>query len=278
MSKRRIRHLVFGLLVAGLIPAGAAGGQAPREPQTAKEIEAFLSSARVASVEKDAEMGRSLPWRVTLDDGEFQARAMFKYIDRRTVQSSRHSYRYELAAYDFSRLLDLEIVPPVVLRDIEGSPGSLQWYAENCRSERDRRRLNLAPRELEAFLHRLEIVQIFEALVNDDCGDQDDTLIHKDSWEICRVDFSAAFRPSPSLSTGCLVRRCSRTLFHRLEDLKRPVIANRMKPYLNGQEIDALFRRVRQFIDLIKNEIRDKGEAAVLFDLKNPEPRGAGHD
>ncbi len=278
MHIRATWQRVFRLVSAGFVLAGTAAGQYPGELRTAKDIEKFLTSAHIVAVEKDVEMGRSIPWRVTLEDGGVQARAMFKYIDRRIVQPPRHSYRYELAAYTLSRLLDLEIVPPTVERVIEGTTGSLQWYAENCQSERDRRRLNQAPPDLEAFLRRIEIIQVFEALVNDECGDPDDTLIHKDSWKVCRIDFSAAFRPAPSISANCLVRRCSRTLFHRLEDLKRPVIVNQMKPFLDSEEIDALFRRIRQFIDLIRNEIREKGEASVLFDEKNPEPWGAQNE
>jgi len=272
MNTRTTWQRVFRLVSAGLVLAGAAAGQFPGELRTAKDIEKFLASARIIAVEKDVEVGRSIPWRVTLEDGGIGARAMFKHIDRRIVQPPRHSYRYELAAYALSRLLDLEIVPPAVERVIEGTAGSLQWYVENCQSERDRRRLNQAPPDIEAFLHRLEIIQVFEALVNDECGDQDDTLIHKDSWKVCRIDFSAAFRPAPSISPNVLVRRCSRTLFHRLEDLKRPVIVNQMKPFLDSEEIDALFRRIRQFLDLIRNEIREKGEASVLFDEKIPDP------
>ncbi len=272
MKTRMILSGVVGAFFFGSALTGSGAGQYPGGMSSVKDIEKFLSSARVVLVEKDVEAGRSVPWRVTLDDGRVKARAMFKHIDRRVVQTPRHSFRYELAAYSLSRLLDLEIVPPAVERVIEGTTGSLQWYVEDCRSERDRRRLNENPPDLDAFLRRLEIIQIFEALANDEIGDQDDTLIHLETWKICRIDFSAAFRPAPAISSSCTVRRCSRTLFHRLEDLKRPVIVTQMKPYLDSEEIDALFHRLRQFVDLIKNEIREKGEASVLFDEKSPTP------
>jgi len=255
-------------LLCRLLLAGAVSGQFPSELRTFKEIEAYLASAPILAAEKDIETGRTLPWRVTLKQGQIQARALFKHVDRRTLQSSRHSYRYELAAYALSRLLDLDIVPPAIERTIEGRTGSLQWYAENCLTERDRRRLKQDPPDLAVFLRRLEIVQVFEALAAENCGDQDDTLIHQDSWKICRVDFSGGFRPTPSIASACVIRHCSRTLFHRLEGLERAVIANQLKRLLDPEEIDALFRRIRQVVETLKTEIREKGESAVLFDEK----------
>jgi hypothetical protein len=260
------------LLFCGFLLAGIAFGQYPGELPTAKEIEAYLSAAPVVSVEKDVEPGRTLPWRVFLDNGRVRARTLFKYVDRRTDEPLRHSYRYELAAYTLSRLIDLPIVPPVVEREVEGTAGSLQWYAENCQSERDRRRLDQNPPNLEQFLRRLDLVLIFEALANDECGDQDDTLIHKDNWKICRIDFSGGFRPTPTISSAAVIKRCSRVLYHRLENLKRPVLVNQFKRYLNDDEIDALYRRMRQIVGILKTAIRENGEAAVLFDEKTPPP------
>ncbi|MCX6564826.1 MAG: hypothetical protein NTW38_00110 [Candidatus Aminicenantes bacterium] len=260
-----------GRFLAALILAAAAIGQSPPSTLTIKDIESYLASAAVVAVEKDVESGRTMPWRVTLDDGRTQARALFKYIDRPTDQPTRHSYRYELAAYALSRLLELEIIPPVVEREIEGMTGSLQWYAENCRSERDRERLREEPPNLPDFLDRLTDVQIFEALVADDCGDKDDTLIHRDTWKVCRVDFSGAFRPAPAIAPSCILQRCSRRLFRHLEMLTLSELTERLQRILHPDEITALFERKQQITGIFQGLIKEKGEAAVLFESKTPE-------
>jgi len=249
---------------------GTTRGQSPPLSWTAKDIEAFLGEARVAVVEKDVESGRTMPWRVTLDDGRIKARALFKYINRPGVPPIRHSFRYELAAYSLSRLLELEIVPPVVEREIEGTAGALQWYVENCLSERDRERTRKEPPDLQAFLQRLDVIQVFEALVNDECGDKDDTLIHLDTWKICRIDFAGAFGPTRTIAPACSLQRCSRELFNRLNRLTREALADRLGNYLSLEEIKAIFERQQRIVEHLKALIKDKGEPAVLFAEKKP--------
>jgi hypothetical protein len=257
-------------IVGGLLLVGAALGQIPPSNWTAKDIEAFLTKARVVGVEKDVEPGRTMPWRVTLDDGRIQARGLFKYINRPGIPPVRHSYRYELAAYSLNRFLGLEIVPPIVERKVEGTAGALQWYLENCLSERDRERTKKEPPDLQAFLQRLDVVQVFEALVNDECGDKDDTLIHSDTWKICRIDFAGAFVPARTISSACALQRCSRELFNRLSRLTRPTLFDRLGPYLSLEEIEAIFERQQRIVERFKALIKDKGETAVLFSEKRP--------
>jgi hypothetical protein len=249
---------------------GRAAEQSSPSNWTMKDIEAFLTKARITVVEKDVESGRTMPWRVTLDDGQNKARGIFKYINRPGVPPLRHSYRYELAAYSLNRFLELEIVPPVVEREIEGTAGALQWYLENCLSEQDRERLKKEPPDLRAFLRRLDVVQVFEALVNDECGDKSDTLIHLDTWKICRIDFSGAFLPTRAIAPACSLQHCSRDLFNRLIRLTRPTLVDRLSEYLSPEEIDALFERNLKIVDHFKSLIMDKGEAAVLFSEKRP--------
>ena len=270
MSTRGRSLLLFiGGAVLWLFVAAAVSQEEPSMNKI-EAIESYLASAPVVVVEKDVEPGRAMPWRLTLDDGRIRGRALFKYIDRRTALPTRHSYRYELAAYALSRLLELEIIPPVVEREIEGTRGSLQWYLENCRSLRDRERLREEPPVRTDFLDELADVQVFEFLAADECGDKDDTLVHMDSWKICRVDFSEAFRPGTELPASCVFHRCSRSLFHRLESLTLAALTSRLGAFLQPDEIAALFIRSRRVAGIIRGLIREQGEAAVLFERKSP--------
>jgi len=261
-QKRWLLPVLFLVLTA----AGTALSP-PRQPAswTIQTMEAFLQKAAVVRIERDVELGRTLPWRVTLRQGRTEGRAFFKYGHRSSPPPLRNSYKYELAAYALNRFLNLEIVPPVVERTIDKTPGALQWYLENCRSERDRERIKLEPPDLDAFLRRLDIVQVFEALVHDECGDKDDTLIHKDTWKICRVDFSEAFPAVETLPPGGLIQRCSRDLYDRLKRMKRNDLADLLRPYLETGELGALLARKDKILELLDARIREKGEKAVLF-------------
>jgi hypothetical protein len=270
MNARFTARRFLGGTVAVLFAAGLGYGQAPPPDWTARDIEAFLNAARIVAVEKDVETGRTMPWRVTLDDGRTRAAALFKYIDRPNLLPTRHSFRFELAAYALSRLVALEIVPPVVTRRVEDTIGALQWYLETRRSERDRERLNEEPPDLTAFNDRLADVQVFEALAGDECGDKDDTLIHQDTWQICRVDFAGAFRPEAILPRGCILQRCSRELLERLEALSPDELKEHLGAFLSVEEIAALDGRRLLIVGVFRGLIRDKGEAAVLFEKKTP--------
>jgi len=271
MNIHETARRVFGGAAAVLFAAGLGIGQEPPPTWTCRDIEAYLNSAGIVAVEKDVESGRTMPWRVTLDDGKTRARALFRYIDRATLLPTRHSYRFELSAYALSHLVNLEIVPPVVIRKVEDTVGALQWYLEGCRSEKDRERLKEEPPDLPAFLDRLADVQVFEALAGDECGNKDDTLIHRDTWRICRVDFGGAFRPNPVLPGGCTLRRCSRELLERLSALTPAELTDSLQALLSPEEITALDERRQQIVGIFRNLIREKGEAAVLFDKKAPE-------
>ena len=231
MSERRARTALpgaVGLLLFAAVAAAGAGLRAagPREggpaAWTPAEAERFLLEASVVSVEKDAQPGRTLPWMVTLEKAGVRARAVFKYVHRPRPHPLAHSYRYELAAYELSKLLEIEIVPPTVERTIQGVPGALQLYIDGCVSERDFARAGAQPSNPQALRNSLATVRLFEGLTGDSCGDKDDTLIHPDTWKACRVDLAEAFPTEPVLSEDCLIERCPRSLRGHLSFFLQP--------------------------------------------------------
>lgn len=229
------------------------------------ELESFLRSARVVDVKKEISAGRSRPWIVTLSDGRLRHRAIFKYFDYRRPQPQPHSYRYELAAYELSKLLRVEIVPPVIERKIEGRTGSLQVFLENCVSEQDRRRKKLEPPDPAAFAKALEGVRVFESLVNDECLNFTDLMVHIEDWRLCRVDFSEAFAPTPELRDDCRITVCSRSLYEGLLALDDRSVEAALNAYLNAAEIQALMVRRSALLEKLKLLIVEQGEASVLF-------------
>jgi len=255
--------LIVGLLLgAALRPPGPASAQDAAPPAA---LEDFLRSARVVSVDKSGMGGRTSPWIATLSDGTVERRAVFKYVDRRRPALLPDSFRYELAAYELSKLIGLRIVPPVVERDVEGIPGSLQIFLENCVRYRDLKSRGLAPPDTEQFLSALAEIRIFENLAYNECGNLEDTMIHEEDWRICRVDFSEAFAPEPGLIPGCKITRCSRALYDALRTLDPPRIRAALGAFLSETELDALIERKERVLAVLDELIRDMGEQAVLF-------------
>ncbi len=236
------------------------------DPQAQQEgLENFLRKADVISVEKGAVGGRTEPWIVTLRDGGVSHRAIFKYIDEQRPKPVPDSYKYELAAYELTKLLGVQFVPPVVTRKIKGQEGSLQIFLEDCISERDRIRRKLEPPDPAAFADAREEIKILENLTYDRCLDTKDMYVHMDTWRICRVDFSEAFLPTAELLPNCDFSRCSRKLYEGLLALDEQIISSNLSLYLNEDEIDALAKRKNVIVEKIKKLIENKGEEAVLF-------------
>jgi hypothetical protein len=192
-------------------------------------------------------------------------RAFFKHIDFRRPSPAPDSYKYEVAAYELTKMLQVEIVPPLVEREIEGTKGSLQMFLENCLSERERQRKKLEPPDAVAHSRAMEGLKVFESLVYDECGDLDDSWVHQQNWRVSRVDFSEAFFPSADLPKGCPFSVCSRKLYEGLLKLEDGVVAASLAKYLSKDEIDALLARKRLILGRIKTLIAEKGEEAVLF-------------
>ncbi len=175
------------------------------------------------------------------------------------------SWRYEIAACRLADLLGLDIIPPTVERPIEGRPGALQLFVENSLSERDRERLDFRPPDETAFRQALDEIRVFEILTGDACGDKDDTLIHKPTWKVCRVDFSEAFPTDPALDGACPLERCPRRLYERMLRAARSAAESELKSYLSDSEINSLWERKKRIVARIQQLIKEKGERAVLF-------------
>jgi len=269
MGKTKIIGLAIGLL------AGAGLSSACRQPVVARPtpppppervlLERSLLKAPVTAVNKNLEMGRSDAWLVTLDDQGKRLRALFKSVRRPRPAMMPDSYTYELAAYELDRLLGLNLIPAMVERKVDGRPGSLQAFLEGVETEKSRMRKNLQPPDLQAFQDQLDEVTLLENLTCTPRQDLGDLLIQTDTWKVWRVDFAEAFMPSTELLAERLIRRASRRFTAALRDWDESQVRKRLARYLNPSEVEALIRRRQLILDEVDRLIREKGEAAVLY-------------
>jgi len=232
-----------------------------------KETEKYLKRARITNRRPSGTRGDS--YFVYLDVGGIKKRGFLKFSNyqRPSIQPT-DSYMYGLAAYKLDKLLDINIIPPVVERTLTGGKASLQILVDLLWDEGERRLKNITPPDPERFFNALEEIKIFEYLAYDTSlckqSDLQDILI-TDEWKVWRVDFSEAFYPSPGLIKGCEITRCSRKLYQNLQQIEDKKIKSKLKKYLNEDEIEALLKRKKLIIETIQKLIEEKGEAAVLF-------------
>jgi len=256
---------------ASLLAWGMAICQQPDKPPLEKQIEhleKYLAAARIAAVDRETESGRTGGWDVILEKDGIRHRARFKHVNKhRPPDFFADSYQYELAAYVLNRMLSQTIIPPMVPREIDGVSGSLQIYMENCSRESDVVRRNQDPPDPVLFKRAKIVIEIFELLTADQCHDMEDTLIQADSWKVCRIDFSEAFKPDPTLSADYTISGCSRLLYKELKKLKKEDLTTMLSAYLNADELDGLWQRAGLIIRVLDDLIKTNGEDNILFDF-----------
>ncbi len=237
---------------------------------TQQELENYLKTASIGSDWKPIGR-RTEAYVVNLDDGRIKRRGVLKLTDRtRPSHPIPDSYKYGIAAYELDRLLDLKIVPPTVVRETDGRKGSLMIFLEDSLRESDRQRKNLEPPDPKSFENALEEIKAFENLVyfHSLCGMKDlgnILIMVKEDWKVWEVDFSEAFVPRSELIPECPIIRISKKFYKNLMKMDDEEVKLKLKPYLNDEEIKALFERKNAIIKTIQQLIQEKGEDSVLF-------------
>ena len=215
--------------------------------ETRAEREAFLSKASVVT---DAPSDGRPSWRASLDDGTRRHDASIVTVDG--SGPTRGDYRFNVAAYELDKLLDLNLVLPSVERLVSGRPASVIWWVDDfAMNELDRRRKRIDAPDSERWARQVQAVRVFDELISNTYRDTApplylntvwDNLLITTDWSIWLTDHTGAFRTRQDLQDPDSLVRCPRTVLGRLRML--------ITRYLRGW---TLIRRI--------------GEADVLYDL-----------
>jgi hypothetical protein len=242
--------------------------------KTTNEIEGFLLTASPTPVET-IRVGVNRPEKYLLRKDGLQVRAIFRWesvIDvikaprrsSRKTQYLRDSYLSEIAAYEVNQILGLNNLPPTVLRTIDGKEGTLQLWAEQTMPDRQRAKDNILPPEVRSWNKQKSDMDVFDNLINNTDRNQTNILIDE-NWQMILIDHTRSFARDESLYEPEEVTDCSRGLWHALRHLDEAQVRERLSPYLEKAEIDALFVRRQRLVELIQDLIIRNGEEEVLF-------------
>jgi hypothetical protein len=268
--------LLTGLFVAAL-PAIGAGQATPTSLTREQQRQFLLEAAVVAS--RPTGKGITGSRRVTLSDGTVTHDAGFQSIDDRMspgdVARGRRragelnfvdSYKYNIAAYEVARLLDVDDMMPVTVeRRIRGRIGSLSWWVDDVMmDEAEREKAAALPPVPLAFSRQRQRMTIFAELVRDVDRNKGNILYTKD-WRVVMIDFSRAFRLDRTLRTPEAVQQCDRALYGKLRELSEADVTRVAGNYLTGREIASLMARRLLIVERLDQLIRKRGEAVVLY-------------
>jgi hypothetical protein len=257
---------------------GLDGKRLPFESE--EDILEFLRTAEVVSV-KNTQRGVNQPQKVLLEKDGIRMNAVFREVDifkavfrdPRTgpKQNFRDFHAYESAAYELSRLIGLNRVPPAVPRTMSGRDGTLQAWVENAMVELDRQKQEIEPPNAWRWMMQSQLMAIFDQLIGNDDRNQGNLLIDG-NWTVWLIDHTRAFRTSPQLPKPDLIRYCERSLWKRLQSLDETEISKRISPYLNAKEQEGVLKRRAALVKHIQQLIDERGEGGVLFAFPQAPP------
>jgi hypothetical protein len=241
-----------------------------------KAAEVFLREAEVIALEEYDTKGITKPRLATLTDCDLTAQAVFKTINElhtreklstgRIVFNLRDHYKHEIAAYELDKLLGLGFVPPTVERTIGRDRGSLQLWVEGAITEWERsKKLKLKAPDVSAWNNQMSTVKVFLQLIWDTDYNNISNILIDESWKIWVIDSSRAFRREPKLRKEASLTRFSRQLLESLQNLDRAQLGAALEPWLNTNQIEALWQRRNRILELAEERIAEFGEDVAVY-------------
>ncbi len=170
---------------------------------TAEEValrpqwEEFLKTADI--IDQRQISGREAvtsPWVLTLKKGDATHQALWKNAQGR-MAGYIEGWQYEIAAYLMDKLIGLNMVPPTVEREFNGSKGSCQYWMDNTMTLRDREEKKIKMPLIKVFnWNRSTYLQRFwDNLIDNEDRHLNQILITAD-WRMILIDHSRSFRDS----------------------------------------------------------------------------------
>jgi hypothetical protein len=272
---------VVPLLVCLALPAlsyAQAAAPAPSAELSVDQIRAFLKDAKVIRT-RNTSKGITAPKRLTLSDGNITHEAVFQAIDdhqmvanlsgggraAKTELNFVDSYKYNIAAYELSRLLGLDHMMPVyVERRWNGQVGSISWFVPTLMDESDRLKKKVEPPNPTDWNQQMYRMRVFSSLVRDTDRNLTNVLITHE-WKVMMIDFSRGFRLQPELMHQADLGKIDRQLLAKLEALTKEDVMSATRDYLTQRELDAMLVRRDMLVAHFKKLIADQGEAKVLY-------------
>jgi hypothetical protein len=239
---------------------------------TRAEVEDFLRNAKIIKSRRTS-VGITNPDRLTLDDGRIQHDAIFKTIDERKLGVYRleksveydfkDSWKFEVAAYEIDKLLNLNMVPPTVERSYANKKGSLQYWVNGCIDEKKRLDNKLQPPNPVFWNWQIFKLKVFDELIYNIDRNPGNTLITPD-WKCVMIDHSRTFKSMDSLKSPEEMTAFSQSLMKALEELDDASLREKCGEYLTPVEISTTLKRKDKMLEIYHRLVKEKG-AAILY-------------
>jgi hypothetical protein len=273
-SKRVLPILILGAFSLVIVSANVAA-QAVDNTQAdwdEARMEEFLRTAEVTDTQILSK-GVTGAMRATLakdddsHDAQIQTVDIFKRemkIGGRTIRNFRDSYRYNIAAYEFDKLLGLDLVPVSVERPYKGKKAAFTWWVDPVlMTEATRLANNAIPPDAVSWNHQINRVRVFTQLIYDTDPNLGNLLITPE-WRIWKVDLTRSFREFKQLPDESKLLSIDEEFYDALKALTLDSCKAALKDYLSGPEIKGLLARRDRILEYFDQAVTAKGREAVI--------------
>ena len=267
-----VRRCGAGLLAVFLTLAAARA----EGPGTSRdETERLLRTAQVVDIEAVGE-GVTRPQRLTLAAGGRRIRAVWKTIDEYAPVKDFHdgrpkeigfrdSWKHEIAAYELDKLLEFELVPPTVAREIRGAEGAVQLWLDRAVTETVRRRRGDPPADTAAWNRQIYAVRLFRQLTHDTDFNNTGNLLVDERQRLWAIDHSRAFKTRKTLLAADDLDRFPGALLERLRRLDGTQLEAAVGKWLTKGQRQALLARRDLIVERADRLVAERGAAAVML-------------
>jgi hypothetical protein len=200
-----------------------------------QEIEEYLRTAECVSMTWFAPNALA---RCTLRTGGPFARMAWKPLFPGGHRGFRESYKTYIAAYEFDKLLRMDMVPPSVERQLQGNTGAAELWVENVVDATD-----AALPEGENRTHwegQLVHMTMFDNLI----GNRDRNrrnMLRDRAWNLILLDHSRAFGIDTELPNK--LSRIDQAFWARIEGLTRNQLDTALRAWLDDDQIKGILDR-----------------------------------
>lgn len=238
-----------------------------------EEMARFLETAKIVKM-KSAAAGITGTQRASLDGGAIKHDAHVQCIDEHKAKFEGDtgteinfvdSWMYNVAAYRLARMLGIgDMIPMSIERKVDDKPCAVTWWLDDSTMESERVKKKVSIPNLDSWNKEMYVLRVFDQLIYNVDSNLTNLLIDP-QWHLWFIDHTRSFRLYTALKSKKDLARCDRQLLANLRTLDAAEMET-LKPYLTASEIKGVLARREKIVQFFDQEIKDKGEAAVLYD------------
>lgn len=215
-----------------------------------QDWEQLLKQANITKF-KPIEAGVTQSKKAYLEHKGLLFKAIFKTEDiipkNASIEKYRNtdSYKYEIAAYRIARHLGLNMIPPTVLRTVNGKKGSLQLWIDDTFNEKNRIENKHYPSESCVLSYQASLMNMFDILIFNEDRTLSNILYTEADWLMWMIDHSRSFRSGKQAPKYLKAARLlhSQKIEKKLRSLNYQSLHKLTKGLLKKKQLNALLKR-----------------------------------